>query len=231
MDTKPHYHGHRGRLRERFSQTGFKGFKDYEALELMLFYAIPRRDVKPIAKDLISRFGSLQGVLEASTEALSAVKGISEGVAIYLKALQEFSALYLRGRVRGKAHVVSSAGALLDYCRTAMAGNRDEQFRAVFLNAQNEVMLDEVISEGTVSQSVVHPRKVMERALFHNATALIFVHNHPGGSCRPSREDKLITAELVRVARGLDITVHDHIIICKEGYYSFRERGEMPKVL
>ena len=108
-----------------------------------------------------------------------------------------------------------------------MAGLKDEQFMAVFLDSANEVIADEVIQEGTVNQSVVYPRKVMERALHYKATALIFVHNHPSGACRPSKDDKLITSELVRVARGLQITVHDHLIICRDGYYSFREHGQM----
>jgi len=227
MSDKPHYAGHRQRLRERFRKTGFNGFGQHEALELMLFYAIPRRDVKPIAKDLLKRFGSLGGVLEAGYEDLCSVKGVSDVAATYLMSLREFSGICLRERLRDEQAVISSTGALLDYCHTVMSGLRDEQFRAVYLNSRNRVIGDEVIQEGTVNQSVVYPRKVMERALKAGATALIFVHNHPGGSSRPSREDEAITGELVKVARGLDITVHDHIIISREGYYSFREMGKL----
>jgi DNA repair protein RadC len=223
----PHYHGHRKRLRERFRKTGFDGFRNYEALELLLAYAIPRRDVKPLAKALIKKFGGLRGVMDATYEELVSIKGISEYSATFINALKGCSALYLKEGIRGKKTRLSSTTALLDYCRVAMSGLKDEQFRAVFLNSQNQVISDEVIQEGTVNQSVVYPRKVMERALLHKATALILVHNHPGGSCRPSEEDTVLTAELVRVAGGLDIRVHDHIIICKSGYFSFLEKGLM----
>ena len=224
---RPHYRGHRARLRQRFRKTGFEGFQDYEALELLLTYAVPRRDVKPLAKRLIKRFGSLQGVLDAPFEDLLKEDGLTENSATYIKALKDCSALYLRGRSRQEGDIIASTGALLDYCRVKLAGLRDEQFMAVFLNASNEVIADEVMQEGTVNQSVVYPRKVMERALYHGATALIFVHNHPSGACRPSKDDKLITDELVRVAKGLQITVHDHLIVCRDGYYSFRERGQL----
>jgi len=226
-NNKPHYAGHRQRLRERFLKTRFEGFRDYEALELMLFYAIPRRDVKPIAKDLVKRFGSLRGVMDASHEELLSISGVSEGAATFITALKEVSGLYLRGRLGDEEAVISSTGALLDYCHTVMSGLRDEQFRAIYLNSRNRVIGDEVIQEGTVNQSVVYPRKVMERALRWGATALIFVHNHPGGSSKPSREDELITRELVKVAKGLDIAVHDHLIVSREGYYSFRESGRI----
>jgi DNA repair protein RadC len=223
----PHYVGHRNRLRERFRKTGLEAFQDYEALELLLAYAIPRRDVKPLAKELVSRFGDFRGVLDAPFEELLSVKGIKEHAATYLKAVKASHTLYLQKQSRRTGVTVSSTGALLDYCRSAMGGLRDEQFRAVFLNSRNEVIADEVIHEGTVNQSVVYPRRVIERALHYKATALIFVHNHPGGACRPSREDMAVTQELVRVARGLGIAVHDHLIICKDGHYSFRERGNL----
>ncbi|MCK4910679.1 MAG: DNA repair protein RadC [Thermodesulfovibrionales bacterium] len=224
---EPHYRGHRARLRQRFRKTGMESFQDYEALELLLTYAVPRRDVKPLAKRLIKRFGSLQGVLDATFEELLEEDGLTENSATYIKVLKDCSALYLRGRSRRQGDIIASTGALLDYCRVKLAGLKDERFLAVFLNSSNEVIADEVIQEGTVNQSVVYPRKVMERALHHGATALIFVHNHPGGACRPSKDDKLITAELVRVAKGLQITVHDHLIVCRDGYYSFRERGQL----
>ena len=222
---KPHFQGHRKRLRERFRKTGFEGFQDYEALELMLTYAVPRRDVKPLAKRLVKRFGSMQGVMDSSFDDLSAFDGLTENSATYIKALKECSAVYLRGRSKGSGTVLSSAAALIEYCRVKMAGLKDEQFRVVFLNPGNEVIADEVIQEGTVNQSVVYPRKVMERALYHNATALIFVHNHPSGNPKPSTEDKFITAERGRVAKGLSITVHDHLIVSSSGHFSFRERG------
>jgi DNA repair protein RadC len=223
---KPHYLEHRKRLRERFRKTGFKGFRDYEALELLLTYAIPRKDVKPLAKVLIKKFGSFHGVLDASYDELAATDGLNENTATFLLALKSTTSLYLReGLKKKKGITISSTGALLDYCHASMSGLRDEQFRAVFLNSQNEVIEDEILHEGTVDQSVVYPRKVMERALHHKASAMILVHNHPGGSCRPSEQDKALTAQLVKIAWGLGLRVHDHIIMCKAGYFSFLERG------
>jgi DNA repair protein RadC len=221
---KPHYLRHRERLRERFLKTGFEGFREYEALELMLTWAIPRRDVKPIAKELIGKFGSLKAVVDATPEELTTVRGVKERTAAFIRSLKELIVLYQRSRLR-EGRRVSSTGELLEYLDSAMSGLKDEQFRAVFLNSKNEIIADEVIHHGTVNQSAVYPRKVMERALHNNATALIFVHNHPGGQCRPSPQDIKLTKELVRVAQGLQILVHDHLIICKGGYFSFLERG------
>lgn len=220
----PHYLEHRKRLRQRFLKAGFEGFQDYEALELLLTYAIPRRDVKPLAKALLKRFDSFRGVLDATKEELMELKGIKENAAVYIGALKECASLYLKDDILRRKQI-SSTSVLLDYCRLAMSGLKDEQFRTVFLNSQNEVIAEEVMGEGTVDQSAVYPRKIMERALFHKATALIFVHNHPGGSSKPSTDDKRLTEDLVRAARSLQIKVHDHLIVCRSGYFSFLERG------
>lgn len=221
---KPHYLNHRERLRERFRQTGFAGFRDYEALELLLTYAIPRKDVKPLAKELIAKFGGFQGVLDASFEELVSVAGIKENSATFIRALKECASFYLKdGLIKRKQ--ITSTEDLLDYCRVAMSGLKDEQFRVIFLNSQNEVMADEVLQEGTINHSVVYPRKVMERALHHKASSLIFVHNHPGGSHRPSTEDKRLTSQLLGISSGLGIRVLDHLIISKSGHFSFKSDG------
>lgn len=205
-------------------RTGFEGFEQYEALELLLTYAIPRRDVKPLAKDLIKRFGGLRGVMDATHEDLVRVDGINERTATYIAALKAAVVLYQRAGITSSRRI-SSTAELLDFLDAAMSGLKDEQFRVVFLNSRNEVVAEEVVSEGTVNQSAVYPRKVMERALRHKATAIIFVHNHPGGNCKPSPEDIGLTKKLVKVAEGLQITVHDHIIICGDKYFSFLESG------
>jgi DNA repair protein RadC len=228
MDEKkpPHYHEHRKRLKEKFRKAGFDGFHEYEVLEFLLTYAIPRRDVKPVAKALLEKFGGFQEVLEAPVEELASFPGLGEHSAILIKMTRDCSDLFLKKKAAKKSRVCC-APDLINYCRMSMAGLKDEQFRVVFLNTQNEIIEIETIQEGTIDQSVVYPRKVMERALYHKAAAMIFVHNHPGGKVRPSMADKEITNTLVSAATAMDIEVHDHIIIGKEGYYSFRDSGLM----
>jgi len=220
----PHYHEHRARIREKFKKNGFMGIQEYEALELLLTYAIPRRDVKPLAKELLKKFGDFQSVLDAPVEELAAFPGLGEHSATLLKVARECSDLYLKKKAVKKSRVCC-APDLINYCRMSMAGLKDEQFRVVFLNTQNEIVEIETLQEGTIDQSVVYPRKVMERALHHKAAALIFVHNHPGGNVRPSYADKEITGSLVSAAKSMEIEVHDHLIIGKNGYFSFRDSG------
>jgi len=223
---KPHYTEHRQRIKQKFKKTGFDGFQDYEALELLLTYAIPRRDVKPLAKELIARFKDFQGVLDAPFEDLAAFPGLGEHSALLLKLSKKCSELYLKKKaLRGKR--VCSSPELINYCRMSMGGLKDEQFRVVFLNTQNEIIEIEIVQEGTIDQSVVYPRKVMERALYHKAAALIFVHNHPGGNTRPSYADKEITKTLVDAAKSMDIEVYDHLIIGRDTFFSFMDSGLM----
>lgn len=220
----PHFHEHRQRIKDKFRKNGFNGFQDYEALELLLTYAIPRRDVKPVAKELIARFGDFQGVLDAPVKELTAFPGLGEHSATLLKLARECSDLYLKKKAL-KGRRVCSSPELINYCRMSMGGLKDEQFRVVFLNTQNEIIEIEIIQEGTIDQSVVYPRKVMERALYHKAAALIFVHNHPGGNVRPSYADKEITKTLVDAAKSMDIEVYDHLIIGKDSFFSFMDSG------
>jgi len=225
-EKKPHFHEHRKRLKEKFKKAGFVGFHEYEALEFLLTYAIPRRDVKPLAKSLLEKFGDFQGVLEAPVEELAGFPGMGEHSALLIKLARDCSDMFLKKKAVKKSRVCC-APDLINYCRMSMAGLKDEQFRVVFLNTQNEIIEIETVQEGTIDQSVVYPRKVMERALYYKAAALIFVHNHPGGKVRPSMADKEITNSLVTAATAMDIEVHDHIIIGKEGYFSFRDAGLM----
>ncbi|MDA8387503.1 MAG: DNA repair protein RadC, partial [Nitrospiraceae bacterium] len=164
------------------------------------------------------------GVMDASFEELVSVTGIGENSATFLVLLKACASLYLKGGLI-ENRKISSTMALIDYCMTEMRGLRDEQFRAIFLNSQNEMLADEIIQEGTVDQAVVYPRKVMERALHYKATGMIFVHNHPSGSFKPSREDIMLTEALKQAARSLQLKVHDHLIISRSGYYSFLESG------
>jgi DNA repair protein RadC len=220
----PHYREHRKRIKERFSSQGLVPFQPYEALELMLTYAIAQKDLKPLAKDLLKRFGSFQAVLEASVDDLQQVKGIGEHAALLIKLFRECSQYYLR-QTLNKRNIVSCPGDLVAYCTSAMAHLGDEQFRVVYLNAKNEIIKDEVVQEGTVDQTAVYPRKIIERALNENAVALILVHNHPSGNPDPSVHDRNLTASIVTAAATCDIRVHDLIVIGRHGYRSFREEG------
>ncbi|HYD18872.1 MAG TPA: DNA repair protein RadC [Patescibacteria group bacterium] len=218
------HEGHRDRLRGRFLRSGSGAFEDYELLELALFYAIPRRDVKPLAKQLLVRFGGTGGVLGASLEELQSVKGISENTAVFLKAIQALQLRTLSDEI-SKKPVLASWAKLIDYCHVAMAHATREHFRVLFLNRKNELIADEVQQSGTIDHVPVYPREVVRRALELHATALILVHNHPSGDPQPSDGDISMTRELRKAAQSLDVVVHDHIIIGKSGHVSFKALG------
>ncbi len=218
--------GHRARLRERFIKTGGQGLADYEVIELLLTFAIPRRDTKPIAKDLFRRFKNIQGIMEAPREELMKVDGVGENAAFLVKFFLEAPAYYLRERIK-KREYLHSAGDVLEYLQVSMMSLKHEVFRVIFLNAKNEIITTENLHEGTLNQSLVYPRKIIEKALQHNASGLIFVHNHPSGHAKPSPQDHEITRNLVFAARMMDLEVFDHIIIGHGDYYSFAEEGHI----
>ncbi len=218
----PHYHGHRQRLRSRFLEGGADSLHDYEIIELLLTFAIPYSDVKPLAKRLISHFGSFTQVLDAPFEELVQVMGLGEYSATLVLLVKACMEYYLREEAL-KRERIPSLQALVDYCRASMGGLKDEQFRVIFLNSQNEIITEEILQEGTVDQTVVYPRKVLELALKHKATGLILVHNHPSGKLSPSAADKELTRAVVQAAAALNLTVHDHLIISKHGYFSLAE--------
>jgi len=220
-EASPHYHGHRERLRARFREAGTEAVSDYELLELVLFRAIPQRDVKPLAKDLIAKFGSFAEVVAAPSARLKEVKGLGEAAITELKIVQAAANRLARGQVR-KQTVLSSWSSVLDYCRATMAFADKEQFRVLFLDKRNQLIADEVQQTGTVDHTPVYPREVVKRALELSATALVLVHNHPSGDPTPSRADIQMTQSIVEVAKPLGIAVHDHIIVGKEGHVSFK---------
>jgi DNA repair protein RadC len=220
----PHYHGHRERLRTRFLEAGSDALADYELLELVLFRAIPRGDMKPLAKSLIAKFGSFAEVIAAPRARLAEVKGAGDAVIAELKVVEAAAQRLARGEVRQR-HVLSSWTAVLDYCRAAMAFADKEQFRILFLDKRNQLIADEVQQTGTVDHTPVYPREVVKRALELSATAIILVHNHPSGDPTPSRADIDMTKEIATVAKPLGIAVHDHIIVGKDGHASLRGLG------
>ncbi|MFL5192741.1 MAG: DNA repair protein RadC [Microvirga sp.] len=220
-DETPHYHGHRDRLRARFMEAGGDALPDYELLELVLFRSIPRRDVKPIAKELMKRFGTFAEVLAASHARLMEVEGIGESVVIDLKIMEASARRLARGEV-AKRPVLSSWTSVIDYCRAAMAFMDKEQFRLLFLDKRNALIADEVQQSGTVDHTPVYPREVVKRALELSATAVILVHNHPSGDPTPSHADIQMTLAIVDAARPFAISVHDHIIVGKDGHASLK---------
>ncbi|MDP5086765.1 MAG: DNA repair protein RadC [Yoonia sp.] len=215
---------HRKRLRTRFMAGGAAALPDYELLELVLFRAIPQKDVKPLAHKLITTFGDFNQVLSASPAQLRTMDGIGEAVIIELKVVEAAAHRLSRAKVM-RRHVVSSWDALLDYCHTTMAHRATEQFRILFLDTKNTVIADEEQAQGTVDHVPVYPREVVKRALELNASALILVHNHPSGDPTPSDADIQMTQQIDAAANALGIRVHDHLIIGKSNETSFRAQG------
>jgi len=217
----PHYHGHRQRLRQRFLSAGSEALSDYEVLELILFRAIPQRDVKPLAKELIAEFGSFAEAIAAPVERLKEIDGLGEAAIAELKIVQAAATRLLRGQVRERP-VLSSWSSVLDYCRGAMAFAEREQFRILFLDKRNRLIADEEHQTGTVDHTPVYPREVVKRALELSATAVILVHTPPSGDPTPSRADIEMTQAIVEVTRPLGIAVHDHLIVGKDGHASLK---------
>ncbi len=220
----PHHIGHRKRLKERYEKAGMEALQDYEILELLLFYAIPQGDVKARAKELLKRFGSLKGVLDADLKEMKEVSGIGDHSSLLFKLVRDVRTLYLRQGAEVKEQI-SSTKELIDYCLASMGCLKDEHFAVIYLNARNRIIQVETIQEGIVNQAVVYPRKVLEKALKHKASAIILVHNHPSGHVRPSDADIRLTRVLQDAARVMDIVLHDHLIVGENRFFSFREEG------
>ena len=216
--------GHRERLRERFLEGRADAMPDYELMELILFAAIPRRDVKPLAKQLITQFGSFAEVIAAPHARLREVPGIGESVATQLKIV-EAAALRLAKTELLNKPALSSWGALVDYCTAAMARSPREEFRILFLDRKNILIADEVLARGTIDHTPVYPREIVKRALELGASAIILVHNHPSGDPTPSRADIDMTRDVANAAKALNISVHDHLVVGRSGHASFKSLG------
>ena len=223
---KPHYHGHRNRLRERFAKGGVDALADYELLELYLFNSIRQGDVKPTAKALIDKFGSFAEAVAAPIDRLVEVKGVGPKTALDLQIIKAAATKLGQESILGRP-VLSSWTALLDYCRSAMQFEGKEQFRVLFLDRKNRLIADEVLSRGTVDRAPVYPREIIKRALAHEATALILTHNHPSGDPTPSQSDIDMTKEIVQACSSIRVAVHDHLIIGRENIASFKSLGLM----
>jgi DNA repair protein RadC len=223
---KPHYYGHRKRLREKFIKNGFDGFADYEIVELLLTLLIPVRDVKKPAKDLIKKFGNLRNILDAPLEELLRIQGIGSVTPIALRMIREAAGLYLQQSAEQKDSF-NDPEALYLFWRTKIGSLPYEVFQVAYLDSGYRLLRDgvETPEEGTVDRATVYPRHVVEAALRRNAVALVFAHNHPNGNIKPSEQDKLLTRALVLATTTVQIKVLDHLIVSTDSVFSFRKEG------
>lgn len=221
---KPHYLGHRERLRQRLLEGGAEALPDYELLEFLLFTAQPRGDVKPLAKDLLKRFGGLAGVLSAQADSLLAIPGMGDASIAALKAVREAGLRLLRAEIAGRP-VLSSWKQLIDYCTAAAGFAEVEEFHLLFLDRKNALIADERQQRGTIDHTPVYPREVVKRALELSASAIIMVHNHPSGDPTPSKADIEMTREVQKAAAVLGVTLHDHVILGRGRHTSLKSLG------
>ncbi|MCH2548278.1 MAG: DNA repair protein RadC [Alphaproteobacteria bacterium] len=221
---KPHYIGHRQRLRERFLKGGNAALADYELIEMILFSAHPRGDVKPLAKKLLTQYGSFSKVITLSPTELKQIDGVGDAVIAAFMTIQAATERLLREQVVNRP-LIQSWSALLDYSKATMGYKKIEEFRILFLNRRNELMHDEVQQKGTIDHTPVYVREVVKRALELGAASIILMHNHPSGEAKPSKADIDITNQVVNAAKGVGISVHDHVIITENAHYSFRANG------
>ena len=220
-DKQPHYIGHRKRLKEKFLNSAPSSVSDYELLELLLFQALSRRDVKPLAKDLLQKFGNFSELVNADKDKIFAVDEAKEPTYLQLRLLKELLNRIFQNEITEK-NIISSWSALLDYLKFNMGCLKIEQFRVLFLNKKNVLIADEIVATGTIDQTPVYPREIVKKSLFHEAGAIILVHNHPSGNIKPSKSDIDLTTQIINACNMINVTVHDHVIIGGGDYYSFK---------
>ncbi|MBD3411007.1 MAG: DNA repair protein RadC [Ignavibacteriales bacterium] len=217
--------GHRERLRARFLKSGFAGFHDYEALELALTYAIPRRDVKPIAKELLRRFDSVAGVLGAELDELAATAGMGEKSAAFVKTIDALIGLAFERRVVSKRKPLATVSEAAEFFRRSIGNKPNERFKAIYLNNRNEPLFVEDVGEGTVSEVAAYPRRIVENAIRTRAASVIVGHNHPGGFAKPSRDDDRLTKQIKDALAAVSIPLQEHLIVTESEFYSYRKMG------
>ena len=224
MEEKADYLGHRERLRKRFKESGIKGLLDYEVIELLLFYTIPRRDCKKYAKELIERFGTVASVLDADIDELKYVSGIGENAALFFKFVKEINLLYLKERAEKNEHINGTLD-LVNYLKASLAGEGIEIFQIIYLDTQNRIITQERVFEGTVDKSHIYMRNLIEKILKNRAKSVIFCHNHPSGSLKPSEHDIAFTSKAKKILKEIEVNLLDHIIVSGRGYFSFLENN------
>ena len=225
MSEKPHFHGHRQRLKERFKAGGKAALADYELLELLLMQALPRKDVKPIAKNLLTKYGSINKVISAPITELAAFNGLGEGSALHLKVTEAIGLAAKRERT-SKVNL-NDRLELLDYLYAKMSDLKHEEFHVIFLDSKNNLLADEKMFNGTIDSSAVYPREIIKAALKHSAANIVAVHNHPSGDASPSKDDEMLTYELFASCKSVDVNLLDHIVIGDGVHYSFADDGKI----
>lgn len=219
------YIGHRKRLRKRYLENGYESLQDYEIIELLLTFVKQRVDTKPLAKQLIKKYGTIEEIFKADKKELENIDGIGEISAIFLKFIGDISAYSFKEKTKKEKIAFRNKSQLLSYLRNDIGFSKNEEFKVLFLNSSNEIIEIESLFTGTIDKSAIYPRKILERALHYNARSLVFVHNHPSGNVMPSEKDKELTQEMKEFFRMVDIYVLDHIIITKDSHFSFLEEG------
>ena len=226
---KKHYLGHRTRLRERFNSIGPSSLQEYEIVELLLTYVIPQKDVKPIAKELIKKFGSIKGILDANEDELKSVKYIKTKFIVLIKLIKEINSIYKKESIENNS--ITSIENIAQYCIEKIGNKKEEEFLVIYLDSGFRIQKEhkfpskEFSFEGTINRTAIYPRKIVEEALKRKSYAIIIVHNHPSGNLKPSEQDKNLTIFLNTTLKPLDIILYDHLIVTNTGYFSFRKSG------
>lgn len=219
------YLGHRKRLRERYVKNGYEALQDYEIIELLLTFVKQRVDTKPLAKQLIKKYGTIEEILKADIKDLKETEGVGDVTAVFLNFIGDIAACSFKDKAEKQKISFKNKNQLISYLRNDIGFSKNEEFKVLFLNSVNEIIETEILFTGTIDKSAVYPRKILERALYHNARSIVFVHNHPSGNVSPSQKDIELTEEMKKFFKIVDINVLDHIIITKNSHFSFLEEG------
>lgn len=219
------YLGHRKRLRERYAKNGYEALQDYEIIELLLTFVKQRVDTKPLAKQLIKKYGTIEEILKADIKDLKETEGVGDITAVFLNFIGDIAACSFKDKAEKQKISFRNKNQLISYLRNDIGFSKNEEFKVLFLNSVNEIIETEILFTGTIDKSAVYPRKILERALYHNARSIVFVHNHPSGNVSPSQKDIELTEEMKKFFKIVDINVLDHIIITKNSHFSFLEEG------
>ncbi len=220
--TKPHYYGHRERLKKKYFEKGIEALNEYEILELLLFYSIPRKDTKKVAKELLNRFKNIKGVFEnLFSEEIEKVHGFGKNSLIFLRIIRDIFSIIEKQKIF-ETKKLDNLEKVIKYAKVSITGLKHEELRVLCLNSKNEIIDDVVVEKGIINEVYIYPRKIVEIAIKKNATSLILIHNHPSGNVKPSKADIILTKKLKEILNAINVTLHDHIIVSQNNFYSFK---------